>query len=67
MLENGLMYGEMRLTSDVCLLLAFFECVGRAYAMCNIDTLSVREIFSEAGAFVVLDHGNAGEMWNIEL
>jgi hypothetical protein len=67
MLENGLMYGKMRFTSDVCPLAFFFECVGRAYAMCNIDTLSVGEIFSEAGAFVVLDHGNAGEMRNIEL
>lgn len=34
--------------------LSFFECVGRVYAMCNIDTHSVGEISSEAGAFVVL-------------
>lgn len=64
--ENGLMYGKTRFTSDVCSLAFFFECVGRAYAMCNIDTLSVEVSFSEAGAFVALGHGNAGEMRKVD-
>lgn len=50
------MYGRTRFTSNVCSLAFFFECVGHAYAMCNIDTLSVGKIFSEAEAIVVLGH-----------